>query len=591
MVRRVGHELGRALLLADAVSPDAMAQALLASVRDRVSLVRALLETGGIAMVRLEEELARTAPEAPLLRHPVPLLDLVERLPPHLCSALVAVPVRADALTGTVDVALADANDTHAAEEIAFYLSAPVRVVRSPLGAIESALEQARQARKSSTPPRSGPISVPPPSPVRPMSHTPPWGSPVLTGAEEHPALVSERPMPLIPKTASERVGEGLGERTLWMDHRGGERTGGHTLPMRGIADGDAAKGQAEAETTLKLNARQNELPMITEEIPILLQRRVSPGAGLVALARAAQELEEEEDAVMELRRTKGSSNPPQVVPAPVAPLSVPLAAHTALSLEPVAPNGDPNVTLTGEHRTITQPSTPLNQILREMTKVTARDPLMELVLIAIRPTAHKSALFAVKKDAYVGLMCTSDFGDRAQLVQVHIDARRPSFLSTTAAAGTYMGPMPRNDVHAPLTKFIKSREPEILTGATIRYAARGARSILHPRTRGRRAAESDGRPHRSRSDRGGDPREDPAREALTRRERSPPPAFASRLDLRHERVRAPPARERARERLRRANHGLGRPLRRHLRAASACGRDGAITPPSVERPEVRPAP
>ena len=28
MVRRVGHELGRALLLSDAVSPDAMAQAL-----------------------------------------------------------------------------------------------------------------------------------------------------------------------------------------------------------------------------------------------------------------------------------------------------------------------------------------------------------------------------------------------------------------------------------------------------------------------------------------------------------------------------------------------------------------------------------
>ncbi len=468
----MGHELGRALLLADAVSPEAMADALLASVRDRVSLVRALLSTQAIAPLRLEEELARTAPDAPLLRHPVPVLDLVERLPPHLCSALVAVPVRADAMTGTIDVAVADANDTHAAEEIAFYLSAPVRVVRSPLGAIESAIDQAKHARhvrqQSSAPPSRGtsPISVPPPSPVRPVAKTPPWGSPAFVSPAAEVEPPSERPLPLIAKTASERAS-------------------------------DAARLRA---TT----ARSEAMATPGADIPVPLLRRLTPGAGLVALARAAQELDEEDDPVVELRRPKPSSMPPEViaiekVPSPSVLLPPPAAKVTKVGLvAPAAPvphagvpvaslvaspvvspvaslavaTLDPTRGLSGEDRSITQPSTPLNQLLREMAKVTARDPLLELVLIAVRPSAHKAALFAVKKDAYVGWMCTSDFGDRHQLALLQIDARKASFLSTTAAAGTYMGPLPRNDVHAPLTKFIKSREPEIL-GVAIKAAGR----------------------------------------------------------------------------------------------------------------------
>ena len=106
------------------------------------------------------------------------------------------------------------------------------------------------------------------------------------------------------------------------------------------------------------------------------------------------------------------------------------------------------------------------------MTKVTARDPLMELVLIAVRPAAHKSALFAVKKDAYVGWICTSDFGERSALALVQIDSRVPSILSTTATVGSYVGPMPKNEAHAPLGKLIKSPKPEVL-GVAIKAAGR----------------------------------------------------------------------------------------------------------------------
>jgi Type II secretion system (T2SS), protein E, N-terminal domain len=402
-----------------------MAQALLAAVQRRVSLVRALLDTEALTVLRLEEELARTAPDTPLLRHPVPVLDLAERLPPHLCAALVAVPVRADALTGTVDVAVADASDAHAAEEIGFYLNAPVRLVRSPLGAIESAIDQVKQARQqSSAPPSAGPISVPPPSPVRPVSRTPPWGMPAYVRPEE-PALGSERPLPLISKPPfqhSQRSPESVAER----------------------AEAFAAPGA---------------------DIPVPLLRRLTPGAGLVALSRAAQELEDEEDPVVELRHPKPSSNPPRVVlvsaPAP--------APAPARAIEPGVARPPP-----AEDGVSAPPSTSLSQLLREMTKVTARDPLMELVLLAVRPTAHKSALFAVKKDVYAGWMCTSEFGDRRELAQIQIDARKASLLAATAAAGTYVGPLPRNETHAPLAKLIRSQAPEVL-GVAIRAAGKSA--------------------------------------------------------------------------------------------------------------------
>ncbi|HEY2512723.1 MAG TPA: hypothetical protein VGI39_17775 [Polyangiaceae bacterium] len=420
----MGLELGRALLLSDAVSPDAMAQALLAAVRDRVCLARALLTTEAIEPERLEEELARTAPDAPLQQHPAAVLDLVERLPPRLCESLLALPVRRDPLTGTVDVALADAADTHAADEISFYLDAPVRVVRAPLGAIEAAIVLAR--RQSSYPPGSGPISVPPPSPVRPMEHTPPWGTPIvmvgLDGVDDGTsATLSERAIPLVPKSPSE-------------------------------------KAPSAGEIPIPLSRR------VSSSMSPAAQPAATPGAGLVALARAAQALEDEEEPVVELRRTKSS------VPAMAA---VEVEAHrpAAVSVPSAAPqdNYDKYPTL---------PATPLNQLLREMGRATARDPLMELVLLAIRPVAYKTALFAVKKDCYAGFLCSPEFGDRAQLSTVRIDIHAPSLLSTLATVGTYMGPLLKNEAHTQLFKFIKSQRPEVI-GAAIKAAGKPAVLVI----------------------------------------------------------------------------------------------------------------
>ena len=130
--------LARSLLLADAVTPAALAEALFLSATRGASLVRTLLAARAIDSLRLEQVLERG--EAPYMRDIAPVASLVERLPPGLCDRLLAIPVRIDPRTGTVDVAVVDARDPHAAEEMAYWLKAPVRVVRTSTATMEAAL-------------------------------------------------------------------------------------------------------------------------------------------------------------------------------------------------------------------------------------------------------------------------------------------------------------------------------------------------------------------------------------------------------------------------------------------------------------------
>ena len=106
--------------------------------------------------------------------------------------------------------------------------------------------------------------------------------------------------------------------------------------------------------------------------------------------------------------------------------------------------------------------TSPFHQTLREIRRVGSLDALGELALIALRTAADKCAVFAVKKDAYAGWMCTSQFGNRPEFSAVRIDARSPSVLSI-AASGEYLGPLLKTDLHAPLVAFVKSKEPEVL--------------------------------------------------------------------------------------------------------------------------------
>jgi type II secretion system (T2SS) protein E len=167
--------LARSLLLAEAVTPEALADALLLSATHGISLVRALLATGAMQHSRLEEHLERG--EAPYRSSVVPERSLMHDLPAGLSERLLALPVGHDPLTGAVDVAVVDACDPHPAREVGHWLNAPVRTVRTSLSSLDAALQRIR------TPPEGGlhalapPIWMPSPSdPPRAAVNTPAHG-------------------------------------------------------------------------------------------------------------------------------------------------------------------------------------------------------------------------------------------------------------------------------------------------------------------------------------------------------------------------------------------------------------------------------
>jgi hypothetical protein len=212
-LRLVTYELGRALLIGDAVTSDGLAQAMLLVATKGVSLVQALLQTRAVDPARLDEELARS--EAPVLRHIVPVPSILDRLPPGLCQRLLALPVRQDPRTRTIDVAVVDARDSHPAEEIAYWLRAPVRVVRTSIGSMVAALKRlqapAERGVRSLQAPMGARAAVESPGG---RTGTPAYGTPLVRPPEEgedresvptdvgdFPAADPNLPIPLVRKS------------------------------------------------------------------------------------------------------------------------------------------------------------------------------------------------------------------------------------------------------------------------------------------------------------------------------------------------------------------------------------------------------
>jgi hypothetical protein len=210
----VSVELGRRLLGSGAVKQADLQSALLLHVSSGIPLVRALLQLEVVSEQALEEEFARS--NVPTLDGVIPLAALMDELPLRLCRALMAIPVRRDARTGTVVVAAVDPFDPHVAEEFAFHLRSSVRVLRGPLSSVEMALSRiehgefssnvivdpAQPPERSRTPtlrPALGP-SPPPASSVeevdrRRRSRTQPLG-PIARPA-------SDAPIPLVRKAGA----------------------------------------------------------------------------------------------------------------------------------------------------------------------------------------------------------------------------------------------------------------------------------------------------------------------------------------------------------------------------------------------------
>jgi hypothetical protein len=151
----VATDVTRRLLSSGVVQRDEVERAVFAHVTSGTPVLRALIEAGALSPPVLEAELSNV--EAPLLKTVVPLLKLYDALPPGMCRALLALPIRRDAMTGVVDVAAVDPLDGHVAGELGYHLRSPVRMVRASLAVIEEAILRVEQGappdRQSQAPP------------------------------------------------------------------------------------------------------------------------------------------------------------------------------------------------------------------------------------------------------------------------------------------------------------------------------------------------------------------------------------------------------------------------------------------------------
>ncbi len=401
------YALARSLLLADAVTPEALAQALLVAAQRGTSLVRALVTTKAVDPVRLEQILEHG--DAPTMRHVAPVPFLVSQLPPGLCHRLLALPVRRDPRTGTVDVAVVDARDPHAVEEVAHWLHAPVRMVRTSLASMEAALRRMSEAG-SERPAAAGvkslaaPIWVPSPNlPPRDFEKAPAYGHPTID-----PSSLLDRPSDV----------------------------------------GSSAHPEGD--------------------IPIPLTRKSLPPVAIVEIGLPVVERDGSEP-VLDLRRKKPGGGPPSSIPVLGGPPSsgqtptlprMPAAAPASASA--TAPFAAPS-TSRGPFpsNAPVAPFADVNPILDEIRRSDDRDRIIDLLVGGVRTVARRVAVLAVKRDACAGWTCTPEFGDRAALRAVRLPTTVSTvFSEATSLGGASLARMPKDGTHAPLLAVMKGVPP-----------------------------------------------------------------------------------------------------------------------------------
>jgi hypothetical protein len=428
----VTFALARSLLLADAVTPEALSQALLVAATRGTSLVRALLATRAIDSLRLEQQLERG--DAPLMRHVAPVMSLVQHLPPGLCERLLALPVRRDPRTGTVDVAVVDARDPHPVEEIAHFLRAPVRMVRTSLAAMDSALR--RMHDKPTEPgPRSlaAPIWVPPgQEKFHDVTKTPAYGSPIASAAivavaqqsvegAGGDALAAQPPSPAEPAEPAEPTDDDEAERTEIIDFG----FAGPNIPFA-----LTRKSLVPVPTVLLAPVEERGPPEAPPEGP-----HETPDA-----AHEPIELRRRAEPVLDLRRRKSlvPTNPP---PMPFAPLGP--------ALDAIRTAGD-------------------------------RDAILEQVVAAMQTVARKVAVLAVRKDALVGWTCSPEAADRATLRTARIAPAVSQVLSEALASPKAMlARIPKDASHAPLLAAMKVPPSGEVALATVRVEGKPVALVL----------------------------------------------------------------------------------------------------------------
>lgn len=487
-------ELTKALLLEEVASEASIAEALFASVTTGVPLLEALTEAGAVGPEVLARYLART--EAPFLRQVVPIAELVDRLPIGLCARLLALPVRRDAITGTIDVVVADAGDTHAAAEIAFHLGAPVRLVRASTAAVDEAL---RKLRLRSHPPSRPPGSargLGPPASLPPASLPPPSRPPASTRetreTRDDERIYDSRPRAAMPSTsfkggtlpppapsmklgASPHFFDPMTTQALRPSRLPVSERQGHAVPAASPVQGPSQRRARDtppwgtpvhnATSTVGSDHPHSGLG---SEIPIPLTRRtfaaVSGGTQrpppLVDPAESALGEGYPIDAahfrqIVEVNERMRSNEPD--------PGMIPLARP--MSMPSFIPGPPPLPALSASTFSVAQSPVPfadIGGILAALRAAGSRDEVLELVLTGARMVAFKVALFVVKRGGYLGWACTPEFGERAALQSILVPIESPSVFDEAVRDGLYLGPVRHDEAHAALLHVMRGASRDV---------------------------------------------------------------------------------------------------------------------------------
>ncbi|MDB4933851.1 MAG: FrgA [Labilithrix sp.] len=458
-------ELTKALLLEEAASEDAIADALFASVTGGAPLVQALLEARAVSPEVLARYLART--EAPYLRQVLPLVELVDRLPPGLCARLLAIPVRRDAITGTIDVVVADAGDPHPGNEIAYHLGAPVRLVRATPAAIEEGL---RKLRSRSLPP-SRPEAADPRDDER-LYDSRPRASDARSfkgGTLPPPALKVGYPSHALDAMASD---------ALRPSRMPASERQAHVVPA-GPSGRPAALGRSRDtppwgtpvhNATTQAATSEHPTSGLGSEIPIPLTRRtftaVSGGTQrpppLVDPAGSAlgEGYPVDPAHFRQIVEVNERMRPAVDGPAAAALGGRPLPGGATGSFIP----GPPPLPGGGAFGAYAPqvPSADTGGILAALRAAGSRDEVLELVLTGARIVAFKVALFVVKRGGYLGWACTPEFADRAALQSILIPLESTSVFDDAVREGLYLGPIRHDDVHASLLHVMRGASRDV---------------------------------------------------------------------------------------------------------------------------------
>ncbi len=474
-------ELTKALLLEEVASGDVIAEALLASVMGPLPFVQVLAESHQVSAEVLGRYLARV--DAPFLRQVVPLREIVEKLPPGLCAALLALPVRRDAITGTVDVVVVDAADPHPGTEIAFHLGAPVRLVRAPLGAIEDAL---RRLRSRSLPPPVDPRDDERLYDSRPRAAAPPAAASSENAVSSFKGGTLPPTDPGVRITSSQAMLDALSADALRPSRVPVAERQAHVMPSASYTPRrptitppwgtqmGAPLPKSEPPSDPPRSGLGSEIPIPltrrtyaavsggTQRPPPLVDPRDSLGEGYAVDAGHFRQIVEVNERSRNVPDPSGASVMQRVSPIP--------------SFIP----GPPPLPGAGAYNAYAAqiPFADIGGILAALRAAGARDEVLELVLTGARMVARKVALFVVKRGGYLGWACTPEFGERASLQSILVPMESTSVFEEAVRDGLYLGPLRHDEVHAALLHVMHGASRDVAV-VPIRVSGKTAVVVL----------------------------------------------------------------------------------------------------------------